>query len=164
MIYKFSAGYRLKTDAQVVGEHLDNLEKQHGHLDSTLVLEDARNVDSPIHEEFEWNDTVAADKYRDTQAQYIIRSVVAVMVNQSGDERILRAFVNLGPGTGHTQIERVIASSDLTSQLLDRALADLRRWRFKYQVYKELSGLVASVAEVSKPFEQVISQDIQASA
>lgn len=46
-----------------------------GTLTPTAVLDDARSPNSPLHDYFEWNDDVAAEKYRLDQARRLIRSV-----------------------------------------------------------------------------------------
>lgn len=47
---------------------------QGGRLTAKAVVEDARNEDSPLHAEFEWNDAKAAEKFRLEQARTLIQS------------------------------------------------------------------------------------------
>ena len=56
---------------------LENLEKTVGITPKNLV-EANRDESAPLHNEFEWNDTKAAEKYRETQAGYIIRNICVV--------------------------------------------------------------------------------------
>lgn len=46
-----------------------------GRLTPLLVLEVARDEDHPLHSRFEWDDGIAAEKYRLDQAQRLIMSV-----------------------------------------------------------------------------------------
>ena len=74
------AGFHLRSDAQVVGEVCYELEKK-GRLTPKELVDVSRPKDAPLHDEFEWNNTIAAEKYREVQAGYIIRSV-AVKVTE----------------------------------------------------------------------------------
>jgi len=47
----------------------------HGEVTPQMVVEEARNPDSPLHSEFEWDIEAAAEKYWIEQARKIIRSV-----------------------------------------------------------------------------------------
>ena len=53
---------------------LTELEDSRGGLTPDLVLETARDPTSPLHQCFEWDDTVAAHRYRVDQARYLITS------------------------------------------------------------------------------------------
>lgn len=46
-----------------------------GTLTPTAVLQDARSPKSPLHDEFEWDDSVAGHQYRVTQARNLIARV-----------------------------------------------------------------------------------------
>lgn len=157
MTYQFASGFRLKTKPQVVGEYFEKLEKRFGRLDSKIVLEAAQKPSSPIHGEFDWDDQVAAGKWRENQAQYILRAVVAVTTNATGEPITVRAFVNVAPNDGHRSIASVYESAELTEQLLAKALSELRSWKAKYETYKELAGLCAAVEKSVLPWESKIT-------
>lgn len=154
MIYNFAKGFRLKTEAQVVGEYLADLEQQYGELNSKILVEEAEDAGSPVHGEFEWNDAKAAVAYRDSQAQYILRAVVATITDEKGEEHVTRAFVNLGPGEGHTSITKVLISEDDQRKLLEKCVSSLRSWYDKYSAYKDLLPICNGVLEVLRPAEQ----------
>jgi hypothetical protein len=59
---------------EVVGV-MKHLETRAGRLSPTDVLAEAAATDSPLHEFFEWNDTVAGEMYRLDQARTLIRRV-----------------------------------------------------------------------------------------
>lgn len=59
---------------QKVIDKLRELEND-GRLLPSNVVEEARDENSPLHEFFEWEDTIAAEKYRLSQARTLIRSV-----------------------------------------------------------------------------------------
>lgn len=63
-----------KHTAELV-RRLEVLYRQHGGLTPSLVVEDARDPESPLHSHFEWEDSVAAERYRHTQARRLLASV-----------------------------------------------------------------------------------------
>lgn len=58
-----------------VAERLTQLEQENGNLREEDVVEDARDPASPLHDFFEWDDSVAAQQYRLSQARLVIRRV-----------------------------------------------------------------------------------------
>ena len=62
------------TNPKIV-EELLRLEQDNGRLNPADVIEAAKDAGSPLHSWFEWDDTVAASKYRLDQARALIRSV-----------------------------------------------------------------------------------------
>ena len=71
--------YVFSQDSQKVGEELEELEKVL-EITNKNVLEYARkNKDSELHKCFEWNDTIAGEKYRLIQATNVISSISFVI-------------------------------------------------------------------------------------
>ena len=60
-------------------EHLRLIQQKEGNLNPKEVLRDARNPNSPLHQLFEWDDSVAAEAYRLMQAKQVVRYVVRVV-------------------------------------------------------------------------------------
>ena len=54
---------------------LQNIYERHGVLSPELVVDAATQPNHPLHDNFEWDDTEAARKFRLIQAARIIRSV-----------------------------------------------------------------------------------------
>jgi hypothetical protein len=57
-----------------------------------MVVDDARDPRSPFHAAFEWDDGVAAERYRVAQGWYIIRNVTGVLQAENAEPVIVRAF------------------------------------------------------------------------
>jgi len=74
-------------------EHLQEIYDRRGRLTPDDVVEVAKDENHPLHNRFEWNDSTAADAYRRTQAQELIRSVRVTYVDRAGAEQKTRAFV-----------------------------------------------------------------------
>lgn len=61
---------------QIIATRLQRIAaRNRGLLTPAAVVKDARNKSSPLHKLFEWNDSVAAHKYRLIQARKLIVTV-----------------------------------------------------------------------------------------
>ena len=75
MVFQWKQGSHIKADAQQAGILCSRLEAE-GRLTAKALLDESRDEDSPLHGEFEWNDGIAAEKYRENQARHIINCLV----------------------------------------------------------------------------------------
>lgn len=67
------------------------LSEQHGgHLTADIIIEDAKGEDSPLHDEFEWNDERAAYSHRVQTANALLNGWT---VNVTVENRTLKAPV-----------------------------------------------------------------------
>jgi len=73
-------------DAQVLAE----LEDSDGTVTASRVVDAARDPNHPFHSRFEWDDTVASEKYRQQQARTLIRSVRYVVRTDHSVARSVR--------------------------------------------------------------------------
>lgn len=145
--YKFKEEARIKSqfDAQVIGEMCENLSNTIGLTPKTL-LDANRDVDTPLHDYFEWRDDVAAEKYREEQARLIIRSIVVV----EEQKPVVKAFcpVIIDKQNEFKHIDTVVKSADLTQQMLENAKRELFAFQTKYNAlreYVELSEVFTSI-------------------
>lgn len=146
MVYKWKIPGVMPVDAQTAGEEIGRLYQSKGRILPEDVVEASKDESAPLHPCFEWNDTVAAHKYRCGQAASLIRLIVAEDYSASSSENV-RAFV-------HTQdsykpISVVVNSQDQMSELLRSALAELSAFRKKYQSLSELSPVFEAIEEVT---------------
>lgn len=68
---------------EAISARLEKLASEHGYLTPTLVIKDAKKKTSPLHSEFEWDDSIAAQNWRTEQARRLIRSVKIVVVEEA---------------------------------------------------------------------------------
>lgn len=144
MIYKVKSGFRLKASlAQSVGEECERLESE-GRLTPRNLVEASRPEDAPLHDCFEWDDTVAAEKWRDAQASYIIRSVE---VTVDGANEPTRAFVATvsDDKQEYRAIGYVLRSTDSREALLESARRELLSFRRKYATLYELAKVFDAI-------------------
>lgn len=148
MIYKFKSGTRLNVSAQAAGELCAELESQ-GRLTPREVVDASRPEVAPLHAAFEWDDAVAAERYRETQASYIIRSIEVVL---EGSSKPTRGFVSLTVNKDereYREINRVLSIRSERELLLEQAKRELMAFKSKYAVLEELADVFAAIDKVA---------------
>ena len=144
MVYAWK--HPIGIDAQKVGEHFEQLEQQHGRITTSLVLESARPEDSLLHSYFEWNDGIAAEKYRKNQANQIITCLVTVIEGTEKPEPV-RAVVSIikDKKREFRTINTVLHNEEYMEQLLRTAKRELLAFQKKYSVLSELADVFAVI-------------------
>ena len=143
MIYKIKNGARLPVSAQVAGEECKRLESQ-GKLTPQDLVNESRAEDAPLHNCFEWNDGIAAEKWRCAQAAYIIRSVEVTVEKTSEPTRAFVATISDGTRT-YKDVGVVLRNADSREELLRNAMRDLLAFRRKYQNLRELVDVIDAI-------------------
>lgn len=135
MIYKWKAPAIVKTDAQTAGEMCEELSRTVG-LTPKNLLDANRADDAPLHDEFEWNDSTAAENWREEQAARIIRFLV---VEPEPEKECVRAFVSVVTEIhSYMPLNVVVSRPDLRAQMLERAFSELQAFQKKYANLQEL--------------------------
>lgn len=149
--YAWRPGSRVSLDAEKAGRELENIRTTNGgELTPPDVLERARSANSSLHTHFEWDDSVAAEQHRLTQAGELIRSIT-VDVSRSNVEpaKHVRAFVSVERETGRSYTSTLHAMGDreLRRQVLEAAWRELLAVRQKYAGLEELARVFAAIDE-----------------
>ena len=167
-IYQFKPWSRLKGDAQKVGEAIEGIIASDGAASPHALVKHARDADSVLHPYFLWDDTEAAEKYREQQAGHLLRSLVAVRCDAIHITAPVRGFVPVAreeapeqdaedwaPARYVTIAEatRVVSYRD---QLLRDALRDLDAYRIKYQLLADLTGWSAALTKAKQMLERAM--------
>ncbi len=142
--YGFGTGYLSKVDPQEVGEALEQLQGREGILTPARVVESARPKRSPLHDAFEWDDSVAAQAHREDQARHLIK---AVRVQYSSEPEPRYAFVNVVTTNQRGYLDTHVAMGDpiLREQVLNEATIALQHWRKRYHHLEELRPVVEAI-------------------
>lgn len=128
----------MKTSAQLAGEVCERLERK-GELIAANLVDVSRPENAPLHSEFEWNDSYAAEKYREGQARLIIRSIVTAVEVENQSEVTVRAFLNVEvEDAEYHGIGSILSSEDLHAKMLRTAKQELRAFQKKYETLMEL--------------------------
>lgn len=123
--YKARVGAKFsETDAQKIGEELDNLKNTRGHLTSKVVLEAARDTNSILHRYFEWETSKAARSWNLQQARMLINHIVEVIIvnKQPVEQRSFLSVTDKDIGQVYVTIDVAINNDDYRQQLLDKMI------------------------------------------
>ena len=132
---------------------LQSLYEANQTLTPEMVVDAARPADHPLHSRFEWDDAVAGEAYRRTQAADLIRSVKVVYdTDPQGRDKKVRAFVSIRPDeaphlAAYRPTEEVVADPLTYRMLLREMDRDWRRFRARYEHLQEFHALIAGEVE-----------------
>lgn len=142
----------ISADAQLVGEELEKLEFA-GELTADEVLEFARNnPNSETYKCFEWDNTVAGEKYRKMQASGILSSISVTIKEEPKETQ--RVYVSVKTSLDDTRkfknIKEVLKNDDEYQQLIDRAKQSFVRTKEQYETLLEKEDLKEVIFELYK--------------
>ena len=137
---------------KTVKSELEALQRN-GLLKPSSVVEAARDVNSPLHSHFEWNDGEAAEKWREEQARNLIRSITIEV--DAGQPVTVRAYISIpsdrADGSGYRSFADVMSSSVLRSQLASEIESKIDQW----QKRAEILGAIVSFDAVKKVADNI---------
>lgn len=147
----FKEKVRCSVKPAVVTAELDAIRARRGMLTPRIVVEEARNPKSPIHECFEWDNDHAAELWRLSQAGYLIRSLVIVK-DDAGNKLptpprwlVLRPAASKEETTQYVTLTEAMRHKDSRERLLADALAELESFKRKYDSLLELAEVFAAM-------------------
>lgn len=134
-------------------DHLQAIYDERGELTPALVVDVARDDRHPLHTRFEWNNTMAAEKYRRGQAHELIRSVRLTYISTKTNEPItIRAFHAVKKSdTNQYAYEpmQIIMQDPMVMRLL---LTEMRRdweaFKRRYEEFEEFWAMIVDDARV----------------
>lgn len=151
MVYEWKGASRIKADAQKAGELFEQLEAEND-LTAARVVEESRAEDAVLHNEFEWNDSEAANKYREGQARHLINAITIATVKAEGCDKPIpvRAFFNVSADSTYTSVVSIANSAEKTANLVAQAKRELITFSNKYNAIQSyLSGVFDAIKEVT---------------
>lgn len=165
--FSYRSGYSYKVPAETVGKALESIEERDGKVTGKSFLDYSRPEDSDTHSMFEWNDAIAAEKYRLRQATQIINQLeVQIVYESTGEVReepiTISAYVNVNSkGTkekgSFIRVETAIEKPDMWAVVVANARGELRAFQRKYERYAEFAGVCA---EINKFLEETENESI----
>ena len=147
MVYQYKVKGLHKAPAQVAGEICEMLERSENGLTPKTLLDASRDVNAPLHGEFEWDDCEAAERYREHQASGIIRNLYIIPTEHTAIENT-RAFVNVHSETKHGRYHNIRVVMDdeaMREKLFASAKRDMQSFIEKYKALECLSGVIAEM-------------------
>lgn len=111
------------------------------------VLEKARDEQSELHKCFEWNDSIAAEKYRLQQARQLIQFFVVVPKQDSKSP--IRHFQITSQRNVYMPTTHFATQPDEYQKLLQRAYAELRSFQNRYKSLSELESVFEEIDKIA---------------
>ncbi len=134
-----------------------------GLLHAEQVIEFAKNPETALHREFEWDDTEAAAKYRLQQARQVIRVFVKF---EPRVNRECRALVSVPSDRsisgGYRKTSEVLDSPNYRVQVVEEALKRIEATRDNFNYLPELDPLFTRLSNMIAEFRKEMAGSQQA--
>lgn len=168
MVYKIEERYEWRgiqypVEPQVAGAHFKRLEEQFGQVTPENLLESSRPEEAVMHKCFEWDDSVAAERYRKQQAYSMISNLIKVVIRheskpESSSEIKTRAVVNVSSDRGKgrfVSVERAMSDGEMHEIVLRNAIRELEEFKAKYRNLRELKEVFEALRVVKERVMEV---------
>lgn len=138
---------RMESNSELIQRELETICKRNGGmLPAKAVVDFARNPKTALHKRFDWDDGVAAEKWRIQQA----RVLIATITIEPQEDVITRAWCSLpldrvGDTPAYRPTVAVLSESDLREQYLQSVKDELGVLRRKHAALTELASVWAII-------------------
>ena len=151
-VYQWAEGSRIskQVDAQVVGEHLQQLVGA-GGISPSRVVEEARNPLSPLHLAFEWDNEVASEEWRKQQARSLLKSIRVVTLD--APPQIAYISVLVGDQRSYVPQQTVMESPAYREYALQDALRYLKGFEARYHQIAALQPVLDAIRQVKEAID-----------
>lgn len=139
-----------KEHAQDIGEFIAHIDKI---TPSAVLKEVQKKPHHVLYNYLEWDDKKAGKQYRLQQVRNIVNHV-EVKIIDNGESEPLRAFYSIVDDEEdsldigrrcYVSAETAFSDVDKKRQVISRAKAELKNWRDRYKIYRELSDVVSAL-------------------
>jgi len=156
------SGYKGKADANKVAYEIETIgiSNTTDEFNTQEMVDYARNnPGSELHKLFEWNDSVAAEAYRNQQARDILRFLKITVVDdttQTKNPTLVRYFVSTGNHDGmYKKTEPIFQNASEADRVLENMRRDAENFINRYKAYlslnPNLSNAITALQAVVNP-------------
>lgn len=154
---------KLETNIERYKSELELLEKKYnGTLNPFDIVKEAKNLKSPLHDWFDWDDTEAGEKWRVHQAR-ILFGQIKIKINTNLSEREYRKYLNVtitdDDGETHRvymKIEEILNDEELKKQIVAKAFREVEYWKQQYEDYREFNNIFDAVKKTKKKLKNIL--------
>jgi len=146
-IYKWKQGWYSQADPNKVGAEIETLET----ISQKSIVDKARDEKTELHKCFEWDDSIAGEKYRQHQAGTLLADLQIVLKTSSTNEseiKSTKAFVTLKRDSEYEPIEAVVSNPEKLNILYERAVKQFKADRERYKEVEELQDIFNLIDEL----------------
>lgn len=149
MVYQWKTGARYKASAETAAEVMNGLAAQN-NLSAKALVDVSRPVDAPLHNEFEWDDGIAAEKWREQQGRVMI-AMISVITDDAVQQEPVRAYFHIEEQQpNYEPITLIVKNEDKAEKLFRQALKELVSFRDKYNNLKQFKKLFEDIDELQQ--------------
>jgi len=132
--------------------------RHHGHCSPHDIVDAAADPRSPLHREFEWDDSEAAQMYRLAQAGALVRRVKLTIVREDPVTRKVKIkttrALHSRPSQrnragGYETVGDILSDPPKRAELLETLLRELAAYRKRYADFSELAEVWFAIDEVT---------------
>lgn len=109
------------------------------------IVEAAKDEATELHKCFEWNDSVAAEKYRLHQARMIFTQLIVRTETSDNTPVAVRVISSASVANVYTPTKMLIKSDAEYADLLERAKRELQAFKQKYATVAELQEIFTAI-------------------
>ena len=142
MIHKWANGSHITIDPEKAFTEIESLPER----TPANVLDKARDESTELHKHFEWNDHVAAEKYRLGQARYLLQCMVEIREEKPDDVR--RSYEISSERNVYQPRTFFLKNEDEYQVLLNRAKQELYALKNRYEHIAELENVFNAIEEL----------------
>ena len=162
--YKYAGIVAKGVSANEVKKIVNSIKKKNGGIfKMDFLVKEAENPSHPLHNYFQWDDSIAGHQYRLIQARNLIASII--IDNKGHKKAKVKAFVNvmLDENNNFTfnkfepnkesiwvESEKLLEDEKLYQYRLKRALQELTWFQEKYAGINELEPVMIAIDSVNK--------------
>jgi hypothetical protein len=146
--------------AETAAVELERVRRQRGELTPNNLLDESRPSDAPLHGAFEWDDAVAAERHRITQAYQLIRSVV-VEVEETAPACRAFTLVTGQDNASYIPTQEVVLDADMTKDAIARLRSQVNEAQRSLNEYVSLSR---HLGRRPSPQAKVVESSLQAAS
>lgn len=105
------------------------------------ILDRATDESTELHKCFEWDDSIAAGKYRLQQARRVVQFLVIKEEQVPENRPEIRFFHVTKTNGGYKPTSIIVRKDDEYKALLEKAMSELRAFKAKYSCLSELQEI-----------------------
>jgi predicted house-cleaning noncanonical NTP pyrophosphatase (MazG superfamily) len=152
MVYKWKSRV-FPVDVQLAGEEIDRINQKYNGVSPVDVVNESKSEKSVLHKCFEWNDSKAAEGFREQQARVLIGNIVVCKFEKTDiqDAVLVRAFVNVkneNQKSVYVSIEEAMDNRNYEEQLFENAIKELESFTQKYKNLEQLKSLFEVIKKI----------------
>ena len=116
-------------------------------LTAEAVVEYSKPEDSVLHNDFEWNDDVAAHQYRLQQARCMIGNLTVTVEQDDSAAEPVRAYFHIAEKKAYERAEVVVQDEDKMASVRKEARRELEAFERKYRRISGLSEILSNIRQ-----------------